>query len=257
MANPMYFSDFKLGDKKLSDFNGVLYNNEDGNVINLAPSITHITEQLANQDGEFYVGSRIESRSIDVSVYFEGDVDIQGLTAWLCKKEPQSLMFVGDNKKIDVIYNSSLSLTSFYGRVYQGLLDISFIAYDPYFRISEEQTKVISSPVNNTKYEVPNNGNVEAYPVIKIKPNGTQSLIKFKLNDLLITLHNVNKELYIDCEFEEVYELNMGTKILTREKFFSTDYYEFPILEPFITNQITVLEGQVSEITVVPNSRIL
>ena len=49
----------------------------------------------------------------------------------------------------------------------------------------------------------------------------------------------------------------MGTKILTREKFFSTDYYEFPILEPFITNQITVLEGQVSEITVVPNSRIL
>lgn len=257
MANPRYFSDFKLGNRKLSDFNGVLYNSEDGDVAILAPTVTHITEQLANQDGELYIGSKIEARSIDLSVYFEGNIDIQELTAWICKKEPQSFMFVGDNKKIDVVYNSSLSLKSFYGKLYQGLMDISFIAHDPYFRIAEEPVQTITSPVINKKNTVNHLGNVESYPLIKIKPNGTQTKIKIKLNELIITLQNVNKDIYIDCELEEVYELNLGAKTLAREKYFSTDYYEFPTLEPFITNGITVLEGQVSEISITPKSRIL
>ena len=58
-------------------------------------------------------------------------------------------------------------------------------------------------------------------------------------------------------ELEEVYEMNTGRKVLVREKFFSTDYYEFPILTPFVSNTIELLEGNVAEITVLPNSRVL
>ena len=257
MASPICFTDFKLGDKLLSDFNGTLYNSEDANIINLAPSITHITEELANQDGQLYFGSRIEPRTIDLSVYFEGDFDLQELGAWLCKKEPQKFQFVDDDKEISVIYNSSIDIRGFYNNEFQGTMDLSFIAYDPYFRIVNEKVVTFTKPSYGNKLVVKSKGNVDSFPLIKIKPNGTQSKIRFKFNDMLIVLQNVDKEIYLDCELEEVYEMHTGRKVLVREKFFSTDYYEFPILTPFISNTIELLEGNVAEITVLPNSRVL
>ena len=257
LAEPMYFSDFKLGNKLLSDFNGVLYNSQDGHCINLAPSITHITEQLANQDGELYFGSRVEPRIIDLSIYFEGAVDLQELTAWLCKKEPQKFMFVDDDKEINVIYNSSIDLKAFYSNDFQGLMDVSFIAYDPYFRIVNERPINISNPVIGNKYNIKSKGNVDSFPLIKVKPYRTQSKIRFKFNDMLIVLKNVDKDIYLDCELEEVYEMNTGRKVLVREKYYSTDYYEFPILPPFTSNTIELIEGSVDEISVLPNSRVL
>lgn len=257
MASPMCFTDFKLGDKLLSDFNGTLYNSQDANIINLAPTITHITEELANQDGQLYFGSRVEPRTIDLSVYFEGDFDLQELSAWLCKKEPQKFQFVDDDKEINVIYNSSIDIRSFYNNDFQGTMDISFIAYDPYFRIVNERKINISSPTIGNKYNIKSKGNVDSFPLIKVKPYRTQSKIRFKFNDMLIVLKNVDKEIYLDCELEEVYEMNTGRKVLVREKYYSTDYYEFPILTPFTSNTIELIEGSVDEISVLPNSRVL
>lgn len=257
MASPTCFTDFKLGNKLLSDFNGTLYNSDDANIINLAPSITHITEELVNRDGQLYFGSRVEPRVIDLSVYFSGDFDVQELSAWLCKKDQQKFQFVDDDKEINVIYNSSIDIRAFYGEEFQGTMELSFIAYDPYFRIANEKNIAFLNPVLNKKLMVKSKGNVESFPLIKIKPNGTQSKIKFKFNNIIISLQNIDKEIYLDCELEEVYELNTGRKVLVREKFFSTDYYEFPILTPFVSNTIEVLEGNVAEITVLPNSRVL
>ena len=257
MASPICFTDFKLGNKLLSDFNGTLYNSQDANIINLAPTITHITEELANQDGQLYFGSRVEPRTIDLSVYFEGDFDLQELSAWLCKKEPQKFQFVDDDKEISVIYNSSLELRSFYNNDFQGTMDISFIAYDPYFRIVNERPINISNPVIGNKYNIKSKGNVDSFPLIKVKPYKTQSKIRFKFNDMLIVLKNVDKDIYLDCELEEVYEMNTGRKVLVREKYYSTDYYEFPILAPFVSNTIELIEGSVDEISILPNSRVL
>ena len=257
MAIAQYFEDFKLGSKRLSDFNGIIYNKGDGHAINVAPSITHMTEKLPNRDGELYYGSTVDPRLIELSVYFEDEVDIEQLSAWLCSKEVQPFSFVDDYKEIDVVYNSIIDMRAFYNSTFQGLMDLTFVAYDPYFRVINEKNVTIKSPTINKDYGVKTKGNVDSYPMIKIVPNGTQSKIRFKINDITVVLQNVSKAIYLDCETEEVYELNAGTKVPVREKFYSTEFYEFPYLKPFSNNTVRILEGTISQIDITLNSRIL
>ena len=257
MAIAQYFEDFKLGSKRLSDFNGIIYNKGDGHAINVAPSITHMTEKLPNRDGELFYGSTVDPRIIELSVYFEDEVDIEQLSAWLCSKNTQPFSFVDDYKEIDVVYNSIIDMRAFYNSTFQGLMDLTFIAYNPYFRVINEKNITIKSPTINKDYSAKTKGNVDSYPIIKIVPNGTQSKIRFKINDMTIALQNVNKEIYLDCESEEVYELNSGAKIPIINKFYSREFYEFPYLKPFVSNTIRILEGAVSEISINLNSRVL
>ena len=257
MSEPQYFFDFKLGKKYLSDFGGVIYNKENNQPIQIAPEIKHTTLSLPNKDGSLYYGSTYSERIMDIPVYFEGDIDIQELSSWLCSSEEQMFSFVEDDKEIPVVFNGKVSLSAYYDGIFKGMLDISFIAHDPYYHIINERPITIANPVINEERNIKSKGNVDSMPTIKVTPIGTQSKIRFKWNDMVVVLQNITKPIYIDSENDDVYEYSSTTKISRMEKYFSNDYYDFPILEPYKANKITLIEGNLESIEITPNSRII
>lgn len=249
-----YFEDFKLGSYKLSDFGGVICN-DDGWRVELTPSMEYITEKAALKDGEFFFGSRLNPRVIQRKVYFEDEVDVDKLTAWLTKGEPQPFSFVGDTKVIDVVYDGFLEMECYDSDGFKGLMDLSFIAHDPYYRINNEKP-VIINPIKDEFYTFKSRGNVDSYPLIKITPASPQSEIRFQWNGVVNTIKDVNKAIYLDCENEDLYEITDGVKLMTSDKYVNNDYWEFPFVKPFIKNTFQLIKGNVSEVEIKINSRI-
>lgn len=263
MAEYKYRSDFSLGGIFLSDMNGTIINTEDTKKKeNQLPDIEHSTDKDSVNNGERYIQSRYQPRIIDnISVIFESGTDMALVRAWLGKKEQQVFYWRNDDehKEIDVIYNKAIDLGAYYGNNdYVGDMEnISFIAYDPLWRIQNEYERKFTSPVIGTEYFVKSNGNVESSPIIRIKVPSTQSTIKLLWNDLTITLTNVLSEIYINSEDGEVYEYLSGEKDYQMNKYSSNNNWDMPILLPFVKNTFKVLQGNVLEIGVTLNSRIL
>ena len=69
-ANDMYFEDFRFGDKKLSDFGGIIYN-EDGWQIDNGLTSSRITTKLGSRDGELYIGSTYNPRTITIPIFLQ------------------------------------------------------------------------------------------------------------------------------------------------------------------------------------------
>lgn len=264
MAEYQYFSDFKLGNKYLSDFgNATIYNeNQSNHTIGLSPEVTHTTDKMDLRDGEMYVASAYNPRVITIPVFFPEVIDLNELNSWLCKKGQQVFSWVDDDdkKEIDVIYNAGFNMDVYYGSKFYGKTTLSFIAHDPYWRITNERHMSILAPVINQVYNIKNKGNVDSHPVIRITPSGAQSKIRFKWNnEYMVVLQNVTRDIYIDCEEEEVYELEAGTgvKVIHLEKFFSTEYYDFPIIKHGQKNSIEFIEGSVVEANIELKTRII
>lgn len=249
-----YFDDFQLGDYKLSDFGGFVIN-DDGWKVNVAPSTEYITEKVSLKDGELFFGSRLNPRTIPLKVYFEDEVEIEKLSAWLASGKPQVFSYVGDTKEIDVVYDGFLDLECYDDDGIKGIMDISFIAYNPYWRIKNEK-HIIFTNLDSTVLSFKGKGNVECYPIIKITPNGTQAEIKFNWNGVLNTLKNVDKEIYLDCENEDLYEIIGDNKVMVSEKYDGNDYWEFPFITPFIKNTFQLIRGNVAKVEIILNSRI-
>ena len=264
MAEYQYYNDFRLGDKTLSYFNGIIINpTETTKKRNLLPEIDHITDKDTINNGERYIRSRYQPRIIEISTMFSGkDVDIEELTAWLGKNEPQKFSWEDElflDKEIQVIYNKGFDAEVYYGKDFYGEVELSFIAHDPFWRIKNEKEKIITNPTIGTEYYVQSKGNVKSEPIIRITPNGTQSSIVFSWNDLTITLQNIDSEIYIDSSglTGQVYNYSNGIKIPQMLKFFSNSKYEFPIVSPFIKNKLILKSGSVSQIGIQINSKIL
>lgn len=262
MAEYQYFSDFKLGNKYLSDFGNATIYNKDANFhnIGMSPEVEHTTDKMDLRDGEIYVASKYNPRVIQIPVFFPEVIDLNELNAWLCHKEQQVFSWVDDDdkKEIDVVYNAGFNMDVYYGKDFYAKMDLTFIAHNPYWRINNERAMTISTPLINEVYNIKNKGNTDCYPLIKIKPNGTQSKIRFKWNgEYIVVLQNVITDIYIDCEEEEVYTLVAGSKVLCLEKFFSTEYYDFPIIKYGQKNSIQFIEGNVAEVSIQPRTRII
>lgn len=263
MSEYQYYNDFRLGGKTLSSFNGVIINKTDNTKKrNLLPEIEHLTDKDSTNNGERYVRSRYQPRIIDISVMFNGDTDIEELTAWLGYNKLQTFSWEDElflDKEIDVIYQKGFDMDVYYGKDFYGEVDLTFIAHDPLWRIKNEKEKIIENPAINTEYFLKSKGNIDSKPIIRITPNGSQSSIVFSWNDLTITLQNIDSEIYIDSSglTGQVYNYSNGIKIPQMLKFFSNSKYEFPIVSPFIKNKLILKSGSVAQIGVQINSRIL
>lgn len=255
MGKPTYYSDFRLGTKKLSDFGGIIYNAGE-NVINLLPNMTHITESMNSIDGEIYYGAKYEPRTIEVPCYFEGDVDLDELKSWLCSKEEQDFNYIGDDKKISVVYASQLDMTAYYNNPFQGTMTITFIAYNPFWKPINDDLFSLFFMNTNSSVILTGGGNVKNKPLIEVRPKyNNQAKIRLKFGDYIIVLQNLVKPIFIDCENEEVYELQAGTRVTAMNKFYTTDFYDFPYLEPNKQTEIKLLEGAVDRVLVTRNAR--
>lgn len=250
-ANDMYFEDFRFGDKKLSDFGGIIYNEDGWNISNGLTS-SRTTAKLGNRDGELLVGSTYNPRTITIPIFLQEDIEIDEFYVWLLNGE-QELEFEDSERKIKAVLDNQINIRSYYDGDFKGLSTLNFIAYDPYWRAVKDTYTNIDS---NDEIAIKTKGNVECYPIIKLTPT-TVNNVRIKINDLTITLNigsdNLNKEITIDCEREEIYDTRSGAEYNLFHIYHSNDFYEFPILKPFVNNIVTLLEGNVANMRIYHN----
>lgn len=261
LAEYQYHEDFRLGDKTLSSFNGVIINTTDTTKkYNLLPEVEHITDKDTINNGERYIRSRYQPRTMDISVMFN-DTDLEELNAWLGNNKLQTFSWEDEqflDKEIDVIYNKGFDMEVYYGKDFYGEVELSFIAHSPLWRIKNEKEKIVTNPIINTEYYFKSKGNIESLPIMRITPNGTQTIV-FQWNDLIITLTSIDKEIYLDSSGEsgQVYSYVNGVKTSQMTNFYSNDNYDMPVLTPFIKNKFILLSGDISQIGIQLNSRVL
>jgi|GEM_PF-3659570 len=252
MAEAEYFYDFKFGDKFLSDFGGTVINT-DGWQLKSGITITKLTEKIPNRHGELFLGYTYNPRIINVSICIDEDIDVDEFYAWLLNGK-QIFSYVDSGKEIQAILDNEIDIRAFYDNGFKGILDLSFIAYDPFWKVSNEKHIIKDNVALNIPIAIMNKGNIDSFPLIKITPNGTQSKIRFKWNDSIVVLQNITKDIYIDCEQEECYELSLGQKILVSDKYYSDEYYTYPTIQPYKKNLFTLIEGSITKLDVQLNS---
>ena len=77
------------------------------------------------------------------------------------------------------------------------------------------------------------------------------------LQRMNLLLSNENRYLHYLMEFSgDFYYLLSGSKVYSMPSLYTDDYYTMPTLLPFVNNEITLLEGSVTSLTVIKNSRI-
>lgn len=252
-ATQSYYSDFKFGNKYLSDFNGIIIN-DNGWKINNNVTMNKITDKINMKDGEVFLGNTFSPRTITIPIHIYSDIDLDEFYAWLLSGE-QYFEFKNSNRRIKAIFDNQIDIEAYLVNAdFKGILSLDFIAYDPFWKAVNESIITASTTLNAITTIKPS-GNIECYPIIKIVPNGTQSKIIFKVNDDIISLSNVEREITINCETEEITEIQFGEPVDVFGKFYSTDYYEFPSLKPFVDNKIQITSGSVSSIKVTVNDR--
>lgn len=257
MAYKSYF-DFKLGNKKLSDFGGKLHNGSNDYVkINLLPSMTKEVEEIPLVDGNIYYGGRYDPREINLDIIIENsNLDEEGFTNWIKSKTAQWFNFIGDDKKILVVYDDIVDMQIY--NYHQSMVTLKFIAHDPYWYLIDDVVFTKISPAINTTYTIANRGNVESYPLIKINCTTTQT-ITFELNGKQYKLNGVINDTYIDCYTCTVYTINGNSKTnrIALYQCLNGKYkYEFGSLN-FGDNSIKIIGGTVNSLIINCKSRFI
>ena len=265
--------------KRLSEFGGVIINTEDSYYEReCMPDVSHITDNSDMRDGEIYVNSKVQPRTIEFTVFlsyeFGNDGDLEEFKGWLFgNRGYQRLSYPEDEneteateKTIWVAYAGGCPSQVYYGSAkrFNGKMKLKFVAYDPYWRM-RNNVDIIFSEENKTPLILGETtdlaktmGNCDCYPLITIIPNSSK--VTFTWNDLTVKLTNleIGKEFYIDCELEQAYTLDSkGKKELTLKNFKTNEYWDFPILRYDMENEITLNEGSVKSFIISPNCRVI
>ena len=264
MREPKYYSDFILGDRRLSSFNGIRYNEGDEITYQSIPTPKHITQEVSGMNGSFYFKSTYDSRLITIPIFIYDEIDIDYFNGWIGDIDSglRPLTFIYENgtqsdRYLEVIYNKGVDFTSYYTPKFKGTSTLEFIAFDPLYKIKNEEKITLNSPVINKNYTFASKSNIKSPPIIKISPNGTQTQIKFMINDLTITLNNVNTPIIINAEDGEVYTMNNGIRVNAFQKYISDGWRHLPSILASQTNKFVLLSGNITSVEINRNTRIL
>lgn len=253
------FSDFKLGNRTLSSFEGILYNNGSQAQVGLLPSITTSTDDIPGIDGLIQYSSKYDPRVIDLSIYIEDeDFNKEEFINWISAKTPQYFNYVGDNKKIKVIRQNQLDM-SVYNEV-QGTMEISFIAHKPHWELMTPNKFIQNTPVINNSYNFNNKGNTDSKPIIFLQTSGTRPNVKFSINGIEYNITTMTTDLYIDCDTETVYNFVSGKKVnrINEFKCVSDGYFRFTFPKLNIgNNTFKLLSSSLTKVTIDCNSRFI
>lgn len=125
------YTDFRFGEKKLSDFGGVIYN-KDGAKKTVGSMPRH--KILDTGNGYIYYGTSKEPLEFDVDCFFEKVVSEDEINEWICESGEQEFQYIDDEKKIKAVYNGQLDFSIWgdsEGEIERSVVTIPFIAYDP------------------------------------------------------------------------------------------------------------------------------
>lgn len=245
------------------DFGGVIINtNETTYDRECMPQMNIITDKNDNQDGETFIDAKYGTRIIDMTIFLQDEGnDLSRLKMWLNKPHQQWFEWEHDwGLGLYVIETGGWKSQVFYGKKFNGKIDLKFIAHSPFytFRKGKEYPRIYSNPKINEPNRMGTIANVKSFPIIKITPNGTQATIQFKWNEnLIVTLNNVDKPIYLDTQKETCYEMNGSILIPTPLKFYSDVYYHYPYIDPDISNYFTILQGDLLEVSIEHRARII
>lgn len=254
-----YYSDFRFGQKTLSSFGGIIYNDSDTFKKNIGRNPKHITLPIPNK-GEIYYGTEYEPYQFDVPCYFERTLNEAEITEWIINSGEQPFQYVGDDKAINAVYNGMLDF-SIYGNdiIQQSIVTIPFIAYgDSLWYSTKSETYTIADSSTASEVNFKTVANRPSYPLISFTAGSTA--IKFKWNNKLdFSMKNltIGRTYYIDTSNDDVYYMLAGSQIFVVDSFESDIYFTMPIIEPKITNTLKVVEGHATNVKVVANSKII
>lgn len=248
------YVDFKLGDRTLSSFGGLLVQEDGIYNTDVVPSKTVITEKILGQ--EAIVDSSYDPRVIRLDMLFENkDLDVDELTGWF-KSKPQCFNYIGSDRKIEVIYREQLGLDTYNPKYHR--MQLKLYAYNPYWVEIEPYVWLQNALAVNQQYVFMNKGNTESYPLIKLYSSVTSN-ITFTVNGIMYYIEDLSGELVIDCKYGQVYKPLEGDKKQTKLNTFfcrgeGKSRFYMPILNVG-SNTFRLLEGNLDKIEIKCNSR--
>jgi phage-related protein len=252
------------------DFGGRIINtNETYYERECMPQQNFNTDKNNTRDGEIYISSTYGIRTIDMVCFFteeDGGGDLFELKRWLYKirdgkKYQQWFEWDGDdeNKQILSLESGAWQSQVYYQKKFYGQIPFKFVCHNPFYSIKNEKDIVFTDLVAGGTKNIRCAGNSESYPLIKITPNGTQPTIQFQWNDLVVTLSNVDKPIYLDCVLHKAYEIINGVVTPCNLKYYAGTLipYPFIIADSDVKNYVKLISGNISEFRITPRSRIL
>ena len=254
-----YYSDFIFGQKSLSSFGGIIYNDSDTFKKTIGRNPKHITLTIPNK-GQIYYGTEYEPYQFDVPCYFERTLSEAEITEWIINSGEQPFQYVGDDKAINAVYNGMLDF-SIYGNdiIQQSIVTIPFIAYgDSLWYSTKNETYIISDSYTANEVNFETVANRKSFPLISFTADS--SVVGFEWNNKLnFSMKNLTKgrTYYIDTSNDDVYYMLAGSKIFVVDSYESDMYYTMPTIEPKMTNTLRVVRGHATNIKVVANSKII
>lgn len=265
-----HYNTFNLYDPKtgktknsLDDYGGIIINtNEEYYERECMPQFNFTTDKNDTRDGEIFIRATRSPRNLDnLEMFFteeNGGGDLDELKKWLGKPYQQWFSWDGDDRDVGIwaIIDGGFKSQVYYGKKFFGKIPLKFIAHDPYYYKTRENDIVFPNlPVGSSK-NIGYLGNTNGYPVIKI--TATTTTVKFKWNDLVVNLNSLTTNpIYLDCKKCQCYEMVNGIKVLTSSKYYSTKYIDFPELECDLPNSLNILEGNIVEFRITPNTRFI
>lgn len=255
MAFNNYF-DFQLGNKRLSDFGGILHNGDKGSAtFNLISNMNKQTDEFPGIDGMAYYSSSYQPKPIPLNILIENENFNQDeFIDWIKSKEEQWFNYIGDNKKIKVVYDSDVELNVYNAK--QALTEITFIAYYPFWSLINDVVWEQTNPSLNTSYSFTNLGNDESFPLIELNCTTNQTII-FQINQKSFKLKDIIGTIFIDCYTETVYKIIGNSKVNYLGSFECTNgeyKYEFQSLVVG-NNTFKLTSGSVNKVKINCNSR--
>lgn len=152
--------DFFFNGHWLSEFEGDI-GGASTKPLNMLPQKEIIAEPVLGLDGEVFIKSRFQPRRFTIPVKFENMKRIREISSWLGVKEPSDFYYKGDKVKIKVLIDNLLDVELY---AYEGLVELSFTAYDPYFKAIDD---IIFTCIKPNVYEPP----INLYNAIEIIDN--------------------------------------------------------------------------------------
>lgn len=206
-------SDFYFNGHWLSEFGGIIAGQNGLSPFSLTPQLDIKSEKVLGRDGELVYDATYNPRTFSIPVMFQDLTIIREIAGWLNSKTPSPFYFKGDTVQIDCLIDSALDITAY---CYQGVVELKFIAHQPYFYSITDRKNIInktdtaSSTIDNatntwtqnvtaiTNITITNDGNIDSYPIYKLVGVGDLSLT---VNGQTFTIKGVTDFVYVDTKF--------------------------------------------------------
>lgn len=251
LAN-MNFEDFYFNGRWLSSLGGQICGKDGVSPFSVLPAKDIKSEKILGVDGEIVFSSNYQSRTFNVPIMFEDITRIREIAGWLNVDKPTDFYFKNDTVKTKVMFDSAIDFEAY---ALQGIVELKFIAHDPYFKLITEATQEFTSGLN-LGVSVINSGNAKSYPLIRIE--ATEDVI-ISINDLPIRIVDIDEYIYLDTLYYTAYkgDIIMPSSCINK---IDTVYDQLIVTEPTLlttfpvlnigANELKVVGGTVTKITV-------